>query len=178
MAIKVNENYIKINIDRCSIVNNDSLLSYTIYDNESDRLIEKEYLNKFNKFLSLINNYITTEKNNITIKLEKLKKETGSKSMIDVINNLDNDTKVKIDLLNSIYYSYEYVRIHTFVDGLYDINIPDIFYSYGFEDEWKTKILNKGTKVTKIIDKKVNINNNTMYSELKKLFENNGYEDC
>lgn len=178
MAIKVNENYIKINIDKCSMVNSDSLLSYTIYDNESDRLIEKEYLNKFNKFLNAVNNYMTTEKNNIITKLEKLKKETGSKSINEVINNLDNDMKVKIDLLNSIYYSYEYVRIHTFIDGLSDINIPDVFYDFGFEDEWKTKILNKGTKVTKVLDKKVNINNNSMYRELKKLFENSGYEDC
>lgn len=179
MAIVLNDNrYIKVNISECYIDLYGMHVDYVEYKSKTQRDLEKDLLDRYNKFCEDISSYKVKLYTEVLSELGEKVNEAKSKE--ELLKLLTDEQKAKIDLAESVEKDFRNIIESTTKTKDATIEnkkiVADLGYSKDFTDLYRYSGVEKS--ITTSYKTSGNIGYSSIYNELKNAFKKEGYKDC
>lgn len=179
MAIVLkNGNYIKIILNKCYIDCEGVHITYAEYKSTNDREFEKKNNSSFDKFIQNVSDYIEDVSRYLKDKVGDLSNISSEQELQNKLSVEDKDRLNRIRRLNEdinliLQYSYSLRTIDE--DKLQEL---ELLKKLGYNQEIlsKTEVTYKTTRSSAHTNQRITYGD--MYSELKKIYMEDGSKDC
>lgn len=182
MALKLNDGrYVKLNLNNCYANISGMYVSYEQYSTENQRIVEKQRIEEFKKFVDVV----YADINKIRAYLENYLREHNIENE-DQLKNLPQEILEKIKLIETVDYDLSLIQEEMYkIYGKEERTIKDLKnYNYlkslGFNEIWIEDKMENPTNITSKSSAYLGqkFTQSEMYNELKKVFKKDGYIDC